>query len=165
MINYLSLIFGGIKMKNKITPEKLAEYIISYLFYNKNMTISNLKLQKLLYFIQRDYIKFKKTPLFDEVFEAWQYGPVIRDVYFKYSKYGALPIIFDINENYNSIIDHTDLNQEDIEIINNTINHYSESDAWDMVDESHKKNGAWDNVYNNPSSNDLITYKDIEKYE
>ena len=41
--------------------------------------ISNLKLQKVLYFIQAYFLTKKKdhTPCFDEKIEAWDFGPVV----------------------------------------------------------------------------------------
>ncbi|SDH81007.1 Panacea domain-containing protein [Winogradskyella thalassocola] len=46
------------------------------------MSISPLKLQKLLYYVQVwNIIKFDKYTLFDELPEAWVNGPVYRSVY------------------------------------------------------------------------------------
>lgn len=50
--------------------------------------ISNLKLQKLLYYMQGYHLAVFDTPLFDDEIEAWMYGPVVRSVYEEYSKYG-----------------------------------------------------------------------------
>lgn len=50
--------------------------------------ISNLKLQKLLYYVQGFNIAFFGKPLFDAEIEAWQYGPVVPEVYHKYKGYG-----------------------------------------------------------------------------
>ena len=47
-------------------------------------TISNLKLQKLLYFAWKNYYKKYRKYLFNENFEAWQFGPVVRNVYYDY---------------------------------------------------------------------------------
>lgn len=46
--------------------------------------ISNLKLQKLLYFSWLEYYRRNGTPLFEEEFEAWKYGPVVPSVYYDY---------------------------------------------------------------------------------
>lgn len=46
--------------------------------------ISNLKLQKLLYFSWLEYYKRNGTPLFEEEFQAWKYGPVVPSVYYDY---------------------------------------------------------------------------------
>jgi len=43
--------------------------------------ISNMKLQKLLYYQQGFHLAYFGTPLFDEEIEAWMYGPVVPSVY------------------------------------------------------------------------------------
>jgi uncharacterized phage-associated protein len=52
-----------------------------------------MKLQKLLYYAQGFAMVILGKPLFDEDFEAWDYGPVLRAVYDKFKGYGsgALP--------------------------------------------------------------------------
>ncbi|NMA74483.1 MAG: DUF4065 domain-containing protein [Bacteroidales bacterium] len=51
--------------------------------------ISNLKLQKLLYYLQGFHLVFFEKPFFSENIEAWQYGPVVPDVYHALKKYGS----------------------------------------------------------------------------
>ena len=53
--------------------------------------ISNLKLQKVLYFIQAYFLTKKKdhTPCFDEKIEAWDFGPVVPEAYHEYKQYGS----------------------------------------------------------------------------
>lgn len=47
-----------------------------------NGETSAMKLQKLCYFTQGYYLAVNNgTPLFDEKFEAWRYGPVCRELY------------------------------------------------------------------------------------
>jgi uncharacterized phage-associated protein len=51
--------------------------------------VSNLKLQKILYFAQAAHLALnKKKPLFEDDFSAWEFGPVVESVYheFKTSK-------------------------------------------------------------------------------
>ncbi|MDR0824265.1 MAG: DUF4065 domain-containing protein [Prevotella sp.] len=43
--------------------------------------ISNMKLQKLLYYQQGFHLAYFGTSLFDEDIEAWMYGPVVPNVY------------------------------------------------------------------------------------
>lgn len=51
--------------------------------------LSNLKLQKLLYYCQGAHYKWdSKRLITDKYFELWSYGAVIEDVYKKFSKYG-----------------------------------------------------------------------------
>lgn len=48
--------------------------------------ISNLKLQKLLYYMQGFHLAYFDTPLFDDDIEAWMYGPVVPCVYNHFKK-------------------------------------------------------------------------------
>lgn len=50
--------------------------------------LTNLKLQKLLYYEQGFHLAYFGTQLFEENIEAWQYGPVVPDVYNYFKKYG-----------------------------------------------------------------------------
>lgn len=50
-------------------------------------TISNLKLQKLLYYLQGFHLAFFNEPLFNECIEAWMYGPVVPVAFNEFRKY------------------------------------------------------------------------------
>jgi len=54
--------------------------------------VTSMKMQKMLYFLYRDYLKQTNTSLFSERFSTWKYGPVLESVYYTYKKYGANPI-------------------------------------------------------------------------
>ena len=62
---------------------------------NGGERLTNLKLQKLLYYQQGYPLAAFGTPLFSEDIEAWMYGPVVPVVYDMFSEYGssALPIV------------------------------------------------------------------------
>ncbi len=66
--------------------------IIAKILINKchelDREITNLKLQKLLYFSQGHYMQENNgRPLFDDDFQAWAHGPVVPDVYSEYKGY------------------------------------------------------------------------------
>ncbi|EIY3538188.1 DUF4065 domain-containing protein [Campylobacter jejuni] len=72
--------------------ENVAKHIINYCL-SINNPISNLQLQKILYFIDIYYlIRTNKRLIEDENFKAWDYGPVIENVYKKYSFFASNPI-------------------------------------------------------------------------
>lgn len=56
--------------------------------------MTNMKLQKLLYYAQSLHLALYDQPLFDEQIQAWRYGPVCPRAYSFYSKFEAeqLPI-------------------------------------------------------------------------
>ena len=59
-------------------------------------SVSNLKLQKILYFIQAEFLVVKGIPCFEEEIIAWGFGPVVLEVYHEYKVYGAagIPVFF-----------------------------------------------------------------------
>jgi uncharacterized phage-associated protein len=54
--------------------------------------MSNIKLQKMLYYQQGFHLALFGTPLFDDDIEAWMYGPVIPNVYNHYKDHGSFGI-------------------------------------------------------------------------
>ena len=58
----------------------------------KGYEISNLKLQKLLYFVQGCFLIEKDAPCFNEAIQAWDFGPVVPEAYREYKIYGATNI-------------------------------------------------------------------------
>lgn len=75
-------------MKKKYTSKNIVEYILAFAD-GAGEAITNLKLQKLIYYTQAWYLANFKKPLFDEEFEAWVHGPVIPELYFELRKSGA----------------------------------------------------------------------------
>jgi uncharacterized phage-associated protein len=57
--------------------------------------LTNLRLQKLLYYAQAWHLALHNKPLFSEEVEAWIYGPVVPIVYRKYKRYRNMPITCD----------------------------------------------------------------------
>jgi uncharacterized phage-associated protein len=54
--------------------------------------VTPMKLQKMMYFLYRDYLKQTNEPLFAERFMTWKYGPVLESVYQEYKGYGGRSI-------------------------------------------------------------------------
>lgn len=70
---------------------QVADYIISFLAEHGD-PVSNLKLQKLLYYAQGWYLALYDVPLFDERIEAWVHGPAVPPVYGDFKAYAWQPI-------------------------------------------------------------------------
>ena len=61
-------------------------------YHEKGKSITNLKLQKVLYYIQVKCLQKNGVPAFEDNIEAWRHGPVVRDVYNAFCAYIANPI-------------------------------------------------------------------------
>jgi len=75
----------------KTTAKEVADYIVAFSREHGD-PISNLKLQKLLYYAQAWHLALYGNPLFDERIEAWVHGPVVPPVYGAYKGWAWQPI-------------------------------------------------------------------------
>jgi uncharacterized phage-associated protein len=85
---------GRRKRENKmaITAAETAKEILYAGKLRGCKDITNLKLQKLLYFANLVHISVFGIPLFLENIKAWKLGPVVGTVYYDYKQYGYSPI-------------------------------------------------------------------------
>lgn len=54
--------------------------------------LTNLHIQKLLYFVQGWTLAEWDRPMFSDPLEAWTHGPVVRSVWKRYEKFGKRPV-------------------------------------------------------------------------
>ena len=66
----------------------VARYFLSKVDEEVGDGISNLKLQKLVYYAQAYHLAMYGEPLFREQVEAWEHGPVVPELYRQYKSYG-----------------------------------------------------------------------------
>lgn len=127
--------------KAKYDVLEVSRHIINY-SNRMGYGVSNLKLQKLLYFVQAYFLAFTEsgTPCFKEKIEAWQFGPVVPNVYYYFCGYGAMKIMNYYDEDFS-------LNYEDRQIIDKIIIEKRDMDPWQLVEETYRAGGAWDKTY------------------
>lgn len=112
-------------------------------------TISNLKMQKLLYYAQGHFLATYQKPLFNEKIEAWKYGPVVKKVYDRFKKYGNLAIDFKELVNFNSEL----YSEEHLDTLPFVFNRYNIS-AKELVDKTHSE-APWKDVYSEYITNEI----------
>jgi uncharacterized phage-associated protein len=76
---------------------KVANYFI-FLHHESGDLITNLHLQKLMYYAQAWHLALKNKPLFVEDFEAWVHGPVLPSLYQRFKIYRWNPIGIKVKE-------------------------------------------------------------------
>lgn len=132
---------------------EIAEYIIERCNQN-HLPITNLKLQKILYFVQAQFMVQFGTPCFYNIMQAWDYGPVVPDVYHKYKVYGNTNIPSCGNKSYDFEIDEQ-------QTLNDIIDRASEYSASRLVEITHNQS-PWIDAYN--KVDETITPKSIRKF-
>jgi len=78
-------------MVDLVTPSHVADYLLAE-SRDRGEVLTNLKLQKLLYYAQAWHLALYKKPLFDEDFQAWVHGPVLPSQYRRFSRNEWRPI-------------------------------------------------------------------------
>ena len=130
----------------------IARYVIGYC-KQQGYYVSNLKLQKILYFIQAEFLVTLGNPCFWEEIQAWAFGPVVPEVYQEYKKFGSSNIFIDYN--INNIMEskkHEDL----VKGIVDQCDNYSASDLVRFTHNQSPWLNAYQKYHNNPIRNEDI---------
>lgn len=107
-----------------------------------NWSLSNLKLQKLIYLAHMFHMgRFDGRALVDGHFEAWDYGPVHPTLYHQAKVFGAQPV--------RDIFGQADELHEgsEKELLDEAYAALGHAGAGQLVNATHRKNGAWDQYY------------------
>ncbi len=119
----------------KTTALVIADWFIAHndsvMKYNSADEISNLKIQKLLYYAQGCALASMGKPLFDDDIVAWKHGPVVENVYQKYHEYGRKGI--------SVIPDYPVLSPEIEDLLINTYNYFAKYSAWELANLTHRE--------------------------
>ena len=129
----------------------IANYFI-WLAKETGSFVSNLKLQKLVYYSQAWHLALQDAPLFDEDFQAWVHGPVIPELYQKYKVFGWQPITMDVSPQLPASV---------IEFLHGVANEYFSCDAYEL-EQMTQIESPW-NMARGGLANDVATTAKIEK--
>ena len=132
----------------------ISEYIIYYI-QSSGGIISPLKLQKILYFVQADFLVSTGKPCFSDEIFAYDYGPVIPSVYQKYKIYGGGFIPCRYSDSF--IITKAD--KERIDEMVNLCQPYSATELTAIIHQQ----APWKNNYHS-ESHAVIPKAEIEEY-
>ncbi len=117
--------------------------------------LTNLKLQKLLYYEQGYHLAQFGTPLFEEEIEAWQYGPVVPEVYARYSVCGRNSIMPE-DESFDFGSD------EELELFCKVFDTYNKFSAMGLMQLTHEESPWLDACP--PAHGKIISKESIRKY-
>jgi uncharacterized phage-associated protein len=126
--------------------------------------VTQMKLQKLVYFAHGVHLAKYNTPLINEQIEAWKYGPVVPDIYRYYKLYGSNLIsdigLLPVNESALSIA--FDKHAQDS--INYTWKVLKDIDPIVLSQWTHIKHSPWGEVFQPNITNIPIDNDSIKNY-
>ncbi|MEO8085242.1 MAG: type II toxin-antitoxin system antitoxin SocA domain-containing protein [Bacteroidota bacterium] len=141
---------------------------IAVAFVNKGIAegnyVTQMKLQKLVYFAHGYHLATNNQPLIREEIQAWEFGPVIPSIYHAFKLYGS-DVIADLKYASVSPSDLSiRLSASALETINYTWKALSGVSAAKLSAWTHQNGSPWQNVYN-PGVRDIrIDQEEIQKY-
>ena len=133
---------------------ELSKYVLQLCeFLSKPIT--NIKLQKILYFLQIDYYRKFKVRLIKEDFYCWYYGPVLKSVYYEFKKYGILPIT--------GLTAEIEISDKDAIWLYNSVNRYLQMSLYDLIELS-KKSDPYKYSFQIFGYDSVIHIDDIQRF-
>lgn len=136
----------------------VANFFIDLAINSEEDSITNLQLNKLLYFAQGHYLARTGKPLFEETIEAWKYGPVVPSIYAAYKGCGKMPIMT-VDEDYDPSV----FSEDELELLTDVAREYGKYSPSALVSMTHKPGAPWSKVYV-PSANVSITPSEMLDY-
>jgi uncharacterized phage-associated protein len=140
--------------KYMATAKDVAELFLSWANRDGDL-ITNLKMQKLLYYAHAWYlVNFNGKPLFDDIIEAWNLGPVVPNIYQLFKRSASKPIAYKNNNNEEKVF-----TSNQIAYLKEFYLKYIGFSAHELVNMSHNEK-PWKDTYeegvNNIISNSLM---------
>lgn len=126
-------------------PTKMAVPALSaakFLAEESDWALSNLSLQKLIYLAHMVHLGRHGTKLIKEQFEAWDYGPVVPDVYHRLKSFGAGAV-----KNVFRRVRSIDSSGTEAGVLKDVYDSFSHLPPSRLVSATHRPEGAWRSVY------------------
>lgn len=111
----------------------IAEWFVNWAHAGEEPSdVTNLKLQKLLYYAQAHHLGQHGQPLFNDSIQAWSHGPVVPSVYRAYKRYGSNPV-GSVDPNFS----WEQFSQPAMEYLATVWNTYGQYSAWQLRNMTH----------------------------
>lgn len=137
------------------TASDVAKWILRYnnmkAIIDDAEDMSNLKLQKLLYYSQGIFLAMTDKTLFPDDIVAWEHGPVVECVYHEYKSYGRIGIT------YSDLLEPTEVyTDEEENILMQVYDCFGQYSAWGLRNMTHKETPWLSNKKNHVIPVDVI---------
>jgi uncharacterized phage-associated protein len=140
-----------------LSVRKVAEYLLAKADDSAGDGISNLKLQKLVYYAQGFHLALHGAPLFAAPIEAWEHGPVVPELYHAYKHHGSgnipVPGTFD-PESYE---------KAEAGLLDEVYDVFGQYSAWKLRDMTHEER-PWIEAHQNGEHGRVISHVAMRDY-
>src|SRR5690625_3983070 len=106
---------------------------------SRGLSFSNLQLQKLAYICHGISLSRFERPLFIEDVYAWQYGPVVPSIYFRFRDFKSAPVTEDVAD--------VELDADSQYIVQSVVEKFGYLSPWQLVKLIHREGSPWYRVW------------------
>jgi uncharacterized phage-associated protein len=125
-------------------------------------TLSNLRIQKILYLAHMVYLGQHKEPLINEneTFEASMFGPILPKLFNQMKIFGSNPI----HKYFFTLIESIQDKKESL-ALKNAWENLKNKKGDELIALTHRDNGAWAKVYDTTMNKTITNQSILEEYE
>ncbi|HIP47669.1 MAG TPA: DUF4065 domain-containing protein [Lutibacter sp.] len=143
----------------KVQPIDVANFFLSAIDEDAGDLISNLKMQKLVYYAQGIHLAMFDEELFSEEIRAWEHGPVVPELYHKFKSFGRGAI----EPNFESF-DIDIFTQKQKEMLKEVYNTFGQFSAWMLRNMTHEERPWVETTKNGTIIGSVINKKLLTEY-
>ena len=136
----------------------VADFFVEMGKCDENDTVTNLRINKLIYFAQALCLAEFNKALFDDEVHAWKLGPVVPCIYQKYRSFGK-DNIADTSDGF----DMERFTSDELDILMFVYRYYGKFSTTELVNISHKDGSPWDRIYKEDTDS-IISKEDMKAY-
>jgi uncharacterized phage-associated protein len=133
--------------------------------------VTNLSINKILYFVHGHFLAHFSFPLIREPVEAWEFGPVFPEIYRQFREFERTPIKertkrLDVSSGRMVPFEER-IPLEELDRIAPIIDFYLKLPAWKLVELSHEPGSPWHRIWNYSTSSNpgmVIPNEIIDNY-
>jgi len=142
-----------------IQPIDVANFFLSAMDDDAGDLISNLKIQKLVYYAQGVHLAMFDTTLFDEEILAWEHGPVVLSLYQEFKIFGKNAI----EPNFTDF-DMSIFSEAQKDMLKDVYNTFGQFSAWVLRNMTHDEFPWLETTRNGKVIGSVISTELLKKY-
>lgn len=137
----------------------IAKWFVAWGEEEPEAALSNLKLQKLLYYAQGHHLARHGRPLFDDQVQAWSHGPVVPAVYHEFKRFGSGELGLDESDPF----DWDDIDEDTTQFLIGIWEAYGSLAAWRLRNMTHGE-APWSEHFVDGQRSIEIPHEDMRRW-
>jgi uncharacterized phage-associated protein len=115
------------------------------------LSVSNMAVNKIVFFSHAAFLSLQNKPLILQRFEAWEWGPVVQDLYHAFKKFDDAPIVDRATKldraTARYVVCEYRFAANDLDLLREVVDFYIRIPAIKLSDMSHVEGGPWFRVW------------------